>query len=879
MTYNYQFMPSFLVLILSIATVIGIIIVAIRLLLKKRSNELSERIATITPYKNIQESREKELKQSNESFFIDIETDLRNSFNGHIISSSEEEQFTKYYIEFFHEVNSLLKSLEAFHIEPSETISKFTHDFGNIHSIVKRHNEQVIQDTLDTHKDFFDHCLKYPLDKQQRRSIVSEEDNCLVVSSAGSGKTSSIVGKVRYLIDIKHINPQNILLISYTNKAAAELTERMNIAGLRGYTFHKLAIDIIGKATGQKPSICDNTDALFVKIYHKLLEDEDFKKSIVEYFVDYQVQEADWEYRKNERRQQLSELKEARLKAQFPDMDGKTIYVRSEQEQKICFVLSSLGVRFRYEEPYEYPLADEMHSQYRPDFSIYFEQDGKTKRIYLEHFGVDEHGLVPTWFAKDKGITYEEANQKYNDGITWKKAAHEKFGTILLTTSSADFHYSDIQHTLKASLEKAGVPIQEKTDAELYDMVLPPNSKQEKAFIRLVVTFVTLIKSSCKSIQEILKQAKNVGDERSTFIIKRIFRPVYERYIEELKNSNQIDFTDAILQATEICRSSHPVKYEYIIVDEFQDISVDRYNFLKVLREGNPPAKLYCVGDDWQSIYRFSGSDMALFNQFSDYFGSTEINRIETTYRFGEPLVNLSSQFIQRNKAQLKKDIHSFDPQAKTELQFCAYERRDYCNTIGQLVASIPADKSIFLLGRYSFDDYYLSFLYKSVKEGNRFYYFIGDRKIEFLTVHKSKGLEADYVIILQCNKDTYGFPSMVSDDPVLNYVLTKSDQYPYGEERRLFYVAITRAKIKTYVLYDKRFPSVFVDEFLHPEKVTEESYAKHPNANKKWTRSADKFLLTLYHEGKSIKYIAEKMGRSQTSIAMRIGKLEGKQK
>ena len=767
MTYNYQFMSSLFVWMLSIATVIGVIIVAIRLLLKKRSNELSEQIATITPYKDIQESREKELRQSNESFFIDIETDLRNSFNGHIISSSEEEQFTKYYAEFFHEVISLQKSLEAFHIEPSETISKFTHDFGNIHSFVKRHNEQVIQDTLNTHKDFFDHCLKYPLDKQQRRSIVSEEDNCLVVSSAGSGKTSSIIGKVKYLIDIKHINPQNILLISYTNKAAAELTERMGIAGLRGYTFHKLAIDIIGKATRQKPSICDNTDALFVKIYHKLLENEVFKKSIVEYFVDYQAQEADWEHRKNERRQQLSELKEVRLKAQFPDMDGKTIYVRSEQEQKICFVLSSLGVKFRYEEPYEYPLADEMHSQYKPDFSIYFEQDGKTKRIYLEHFGVDEHGLVPTWFAKDKGITYEEANQKYNDGITWKKAAHEKFGTELLITSSADFHYSDIQHTLKTLLEKAGVPVQEKTNAELYDMVLPPNSKQEKAFIRLIVTFATLIKSSSKSIQEVLRQTKSKRDERSTFIIKNIL-PIYERYIEELKSSGQIDFTDAILQATDICRSSHPVKYDYIIVDEFQDISIDRYNFLKVLREGNPPAKLYCVGDDWQSIYRFSGSDMALFNQFSEYFGSTEINKIETTYRFGEPLISLSSQFIQRNKAQIEKDIHPFNLQAQTDLQFCAYERGDYCNAIGQLIASIPADKSIFLLGRYSFDDYYLSFLYKSVKEGNHFYYFIRDRKIEFLTVHKSKGLEADYVIILQCNKDIYGFPSLVNDDPYL---------------------------------------------------------------------------------------------------------------
>ena len=129
-------------------------------------------------------------------------------------------------------------------------------------------------------------------------------------------------------------------------------------------------------------------------------------------------------------------------------------------------------------------------------------------------------------------------------------------------------------------------------------------------------------------------------------------------------------------------------------------------------------------------------------------------------------------------------------------------------------------------------------------------------------------------MIILQCNKDLYGFPSRISDDPVLDHVLTKSDQFPYGEERRLFYVAITRAKIKTMVLYDQRFPSVFVNEFLHPQSITEESYLIHPNANKKWTRSADRFLLSLHREGKSIRYISEKMGRSQTSIIMRLGKL-----
>jgi len=872
-------MQALFIGVICIITISICYIAITRTRLKNKSKELSEKLNHISSYSNksnYEQARER-LSALNNGAFIDIPSDLNSTFSGKIISATQEKDFVNHYKPHFQEAYSLVKKLEAFNITPSETIFKFISDFGAINRLVKQHNEGIITFLLDTHKEFFDHCLKYPLDKQQRRSIVSEEENCLVVSSAGSGKTSSIVGKVKYLTEIKKINPQNILLISYTNKAAAELTERMGIAGLRGYTFHKLALDIIGQTTGQKPSIYENTDALFVKIYHELLNDKKFKKSVIEYFIDYQTPEKEWEKRKNERRQQLSEQKEVRLKATFPDMDGKTVYVRSEQEQKICFALSSLSVKFRYEEPYEHPLVDEMHSQYKPDFSIYFEQGGETKRIYLEHFGVDEHGLVPIWFAKDRGITYEEANQKYNDGITWKKAAHEKFGTKLLTTSSADFHYSDIREKLKTLLEKADVSIQEKTDAELYDMVLPPNSKHEKAFIRLVVTFVTLIKSSCKSVDEVLRQTKNAGDERSTFIIKNIFQPVYKRYIEELANINQIDFTDAILQATDICRSSHPVKYDYIIVDEFQDISVDRYNFLKVLREGNPPAKLYCVGDDWQSIYRFSGSDMALFNQFSDYFGQTEINKIETTYRFGEPLVSLSSQFIQRNEAQIKKNIHPFNPQVKTELQFCDYERRDYCNVIGQLVASIPLDKSVFLLGRYSFDDYYLSFMYKSVKEGNRFFYIIGDRKIEFLTVHKSKGLEADYVIILQCNKDTYGFPSLVSDDPVLNYVLTKSDQYPYGEERRLFYVAITRAKVKTYILYDRRFPSVFVDEFLHPEKITEESYAKHPNANKKWTRSADNFLLTLYHEGKSIKYIAEKMGRSQTSIGMRLGKLEGK--
>lgn len=863
-------------IIVGLAAAFIVIIATITKQLKLKSSKLSEQIKQLEPYSRQPDNKQTETKppQIKQNTFIDIPNNLYNVFEDSIICSRQKQDFVNYFKPYYREAYSLLNKLKTAHITPANNISKFINDFNAVNQLVKEHNEKTINFLLDTHKDFFDHCLKYPLDHQQRRAIVSEEDNCLVVSSAGSGKTSSIVGKVKYLTEIKGIQPEKILLISYTNKAAAELTERIATNGLKGYTFHKLAIDIIGKTTGAKPSIYNNTDALFIDIYHTLLKDNVFKQSVINYFTDYQTDEADWEKVKNERRRQLSEQKRPQIKAVLPDMDGNVIYVRSKEEQKICFILSSLGVKFRYEEPYEHQLSDETHSQYRPDFSIYFNQNGTTKRIYLEHFGVDKHGSVPAWFAKDKNITYEEANQRYNDGITWKKEAHKKFGTLLLVTSSADFQSSDIKSKIRKLLQDANVPIQEKTDEELYNLVVPRNSKQEQAFIRLVATFVTLIKSSCKSIEEVLAQAKIANDKRSLFIIKNIFQPVYELYTKTLNAAHCIDFTDAILQATEICRTLHPAKYDYIIVDEFQDISVDRYKFLTTLREGNPPAKLYCVGDDWQSIYRFSGSDMALFNKFPEYFGDTEINKIETTYRFGEPLVALSSRFIQRNRTQIQKDIHSSNPEIKTELEFCPYNRRDYCKTIEQLISAIPADKSIFLLGRYSFDDYYLSFMYQSIKEGNRFYYIIGNRKIEFLTVHKSKGLEADYVILLQCNKDTYGFPSLINDDPILNYVLTQSDQFPYGEERRLFYVAITRAKIKTLVLYDKRFPSVFVDEFLQSDKIAEENYKKHPNANKRWTKRADLFLLKLYGEGKSIKYIADKMGRSQTSIIMRLNKL-----
>ena len=213
----------------------------VRIRLKNKSNELSDKLSQISSYseKSNYEQAKERLSALNEKVFIDIPANLNNGFYGNIISATQEKDFINHYKPHFQEAYSLQKKLKAFNITPSETILKFINDFGAINRLVKQHNEGVIAFLLDTHKDFFDKCLKYPLDKQQRRSIVSEEDNCLVVSSAGSGKTSSIIGKVKYLTEIKGIAPHRILLISYTNKAAAELTERMATDGLKGYTFQQ----------------------------------------------------------------------------------------------------------------------------------------------------------------------------------------------------------------------------------------------------------------------------------------------------------------------------------------------------------------------------------------------------------------------------------------------------------------------------------------------------------------------------------------------------------------------------------------------------------------------------------------------------------------
>ena len=244
---------------------------------------------------------------------------------------------------------------------------------------------------------------------------------------------------------------------------------------------------------------------------------------------------------------------------------------------------------------------------------------------------------------------------------------------------------------------------------------------------------------------------------------------------------------------------------------------MDRYRFLQALRRKKPLTKLFCVGDDWQSIYRFAGSDMALFKRFEDYFGFTKKCFMETTYRFGEPAIQKSSKFILANPGQAVKNVRAFKTDSETLLDFYSTENRaDMVETVKYLADQIPQDKEILLLGRYSFDvnifensDLHLN------KKKDRVYVTYGQRQMDFMTVHQSKGLECDYIILINCNGGSMGFPADIADNPILKYVLSEPDAYAFSEERRVFYVGITRAKKHTWVLYDMNNPSPFVREFV----------------------------------------------------------------
>lgn len=739
------------------------------------------------------------------------------SYN-HYVSESERLSLKKEFHNLSLVVRPLLDSKELEKSPHKELFQRFYEAMTHTSAHKKTNNEHFIEKQLHKNSLYFDTILQYPLDTQQRVAIVSLEDNVLVISSAGSGKTMTTVGKVRYLIDVQHVPAEKILLITFTRKAAESLSERLGEKDLKCRTFHKLALDIIGEATGEKPTITDKSFS--AQVYERLFKDNaDFRRAIVDYIIRSRYTMKD-QFEYSSMQEYMKDRNKYGVKAFYRDMDGRSVFCKSDEESKICDFLGSRGIKFRYEERYEFDTTDGNFRQYCPDFSIYIDGvDGKPERIYLEHFAINEQGHCPPWFSK-------EDEDKYHQGILWKRLLHRNHGTILLETSSAGFHRGDVFKVLGEQLLELGAVFS--TDS--HENISRQLAHQEETILDMLKSFNFLLKSRDRKLEDISPLIDD-GQDRITF--NDVVAPFVEEYRRMEEERDEIDFTDAIIRATDLCNNGYRPDYDYILVDEFQDISMDRYRFLQALRREKPLTKLFCVGDDWQSIYRFAGSDMSLFKQFEQYFGYTKKCFMETTYRFGEPAIAESSRFILANPEQQEKMVHSFNVDAETKLDFLAMPNKEtIIQTVKDLLDQVPEGKDVILLGRYHFDVNVLKGSSIIIHESHEHAYITyKGRNINFLTVHQSKGLESDYVILLNCNGGMLGFPSQISDSPILKYVLSTPDPYLFSEERRVFYVGITRAKKQTWVLYNQHDPSPFVKEFTGiaaPVMKTEEEPDPH---------------------------------------------------
>ena len=304
---------------------------------------------------------------------------------------------------------------------------------------------------------------------------------------------------------------------------------------------------------------------------------------------------------------------------------------------------------------------------------------------------------------------------------------------------------------------------------------------------------------------------------------RKLFLTVFEQYqreLSELLEKHQTTFSGLIKLAIRYLRSGQiKTRFRYIIVDEYQDLSALRQEFLRLLLESSQ-ANLFAVGDDWQAIYGFSGSRVDFTLNFRRFWGDFSLHRISKTYRFGPTLARLSSSFIMQDHTQIQKQIQSQKEDAlEPVVEICGESERLDLEVLTHYFESLPKNSSILLLGRFQIDRFRLTRCSKFNLTPNGIEFKTRpDLKIRFLTVHQSKGLEADYVIILNNREAKLGFPAHVKDPPLKTGLVKiaeelRLDQVPVNEERRLFYVALTRAKKQVILLTVDGKESSFIKE------------------------------------------------------------------
>jgi len=740
-------------------------------------------------------------------------------------------------------------------------ITKFLSIFSQSYAIRESENQKFISRELVNYQDFFDKVESNPLTYNQRLACVVNEDNNLVLAGAGSGKTSVIIAKAGYLIDSGLALPDEIQILAYGRKASQETDERIkeklpHIEGVKTSTFHKMGLDIIGEATGKKPRVSkfQEDKAEFYKLTNRIItdltnRDRSYNQRVIDYFVTYLIPYRD-EFNYEVQGEYFTALKESdmrSLKSKIEWSEKKSGRVSLQQEQLKSFeevVIADFlfvnGVNYIYEHPYSVDTASSVKTQYHPDFYL------PDYDLYIEHFGVSRNGETAPFVDQ---LTYTQ-------GMDWKRNLHREHETKLIETYSYEMKEGTLTDLLYSKLEKHGVKFNPLSFQELLGLLNEiGGEKQATSFSELIVTFLDLFKQSGRTLDTVRVKADLHPDKQRCHAFLDVFEPIYTEYNRELEKTGTVDFSDMIRKATEFVEAGKfKSKFRYILVDEFQDISAIRADLVKSLVNYAKESVLVCVGDDWQSIYRFSGSDINYTGKFEEYFGYTKKVELDKTFRFNDKINAFSTNFITQNPAQIKKNVSSHTSVPTNAVTLVEYyqdvDRAIQC-CVEDIQINHPSPATIFILGRYSFSK--PDFL--QTKAMNYPAY-----KFVFDTVHASKGKEADFVIVVDVNDARYGFPSKIADEPLLDLVLPPAELHDHAEERRLFYVAVTRSKHHAYILYDTETPSVFIQEitdekndgkYLFNKISTDGTKSKPPDFGQCPSCITGKITMRVMHDGR----------------------------
>lgn len=719
----------------------------------------------------------------------------------------------------------------------------FIKKYDDIQNKVLKHNESFVRSEIDKYKDFLSNIDGKSLDDQQRRAVVTDEDNNLIVAGAGSGKTLTISAKVKYLVEKKDVDPSDILLITYTKNASLEMSERI-VERLKidvdVMTFHKLGIDIISKNNKCRPEVFDEMSGSVSQYFRdNVIGDAEAMKNLVDFFAIYLSVPANLEnfeclgdkfdYQKDHDLVTLK--KKINPEAAISKSFNQTIVgenVKSIEEVLIANYLYLNGVNYTYEKKYPFDSSDPMKKAYRPDFYL------DDYDIYLEHFGITKDKKAP-WLSD-----FEE--KKYLDGIEWKRSVHSSNETRLIETYSHNVSKGELYRRIDSELKKHDVEYKSVSYKDIYEKLVDrSNERQMKDFRKLIETFISLFKSNGyneDTFKKFIEKNKNNPirflRERNECFFKLV-KPIYMNYENKLHEDSKIDFNDMIINATKLVKSTEAIRnYKYIIIDEFQDISMSRLNLVKAIKE-KTGAKVIAVGDDWQSIYKFAGSDVNLFTKFEKYMGFTKELKLEATYRNSQELVDVAGNFVMSNPNQIKKNLIS-SLNLENPVKIYGYNKsyvEIIIKAIDDIVKAEGEDTDILVLGRNGYDmDVVKSsklFIKKNVQGVEKYTYTeYPDVSITYMTVHKSKGMEASNVIVINLVNKITGFPNKIADDSILKFVLSddeiavdkKGHNINFVEERRLFYVALTRTKNRTYLIVDDNKKSVFVDELIRKQGI-----------------------------------------------------------